>query len=277
MADSLLTSSITALRTKIINDIASASVKELVQLARSAKALGLTEDTSVESAINTRANTLTSGASVEEIKDLAQAVKQVKNDVAGSTISSADDIIDGVNNKFLSTANLNTELQSLTTDIKPDADVTRNLGEALYKFNTVYAAKVAGLLAPQDANDAATKSYVDAATAGGAEISTLSVVQSGNLTVVTGTDKSYVPYAININKIVARVETAPTGSAIIIDLLKNDVSINTSTISDGATKTTNNSLSLALVEDDYLTIDVTQIGSTSSGADLTLTLYYTKT
>ena len=104
MADSLLTSSITALRTKIINDIASASVKELVHLARSAKALGLTEDTSVESAINTRTNTLTSGASVEEIKDLAQAVKQVKNDVAGSTISSADDIIDGVNNKFLSTA-----------------------------------------------------------------------------------------------------------------------------------------------------------------------------
>ena len=111
MADSLLTSSITALRTKIINDIASASVKELVHLARSAKALGLTEDTSVESAINTRANALTSGATVEEIKDLAQAVKQVKNDVAGSTISSADDIIDGVNNKFLSTANLNTELQ----------------------------------------------------------------------------------------------------------------------------------------------------------------------
>jgi hypothetical protein len=161
MADSLLTSSITALRTKIINDIASASVKELVHLARSAKALGLTEDTSVESAINTRANALTSGATVEEIKDLAQAVKQVKNDVAGSTISSADDIIDGVNNKFLSTANLNTELQSLTTNIKPDADVTRNLGEALYKFNTVYAGKVTGLLAPLDANDAATKSYVD--------------------------------------------------------------------------------------------------------------------
>ena len=108
-------------------------------------------------------------------------------------------------------------------------------------------------------------------------VSTLSVLQSGNLTVVTGTDRSYIPYSININKIVARVETAPTGSAIIIDLLKNGVSINSITISDGATKTTNNSLSLALVEDDYLTIDITQIGSTSSGADLTLTLYYTKT
>ena len=105
MADSLLTSSITALRTKIINDIASASVKELVHLARSAKALGLTEDTSVESAINTRANALTSGATVEEIKDLAQAVKQVKNDVAGSTISSADDIIDGVQKAIILSKN----------------------------------------------------------------------------------------------------------------------------------------------------------------------------
>lgn len=113
--------------------------------------------------------------------------------------------------------------------------------------------------------------------AGSGEISTLSVTQNGDLTVTTGTDRSYVPYSITLTKIVARVDTAPTGSGVTVDLLKNGSSINTITINDGATKATNDPLSLALVEDDYLTINVTQVGSTTSGSNLTLTLYYTKT
>lgn len=160
MADSLLNSSISAVRTKIINDIATASVKDLVSLARAAKALGLGDDADVENAINTRVNSFASSASVSEIKDLSQAIKQVKNEYA-ATINNADDIIDGSTNKFLSTSNLNTELGSLSTNIVPDNDVTRNLGSAGNKFNTIYGAKVTGLLSPIDSGDAATKAYVD--------------------------------------------------------------------------------------------------------------------
>lgn len=160
MADSLLQSSISAVRTKIINDISSASVKDLLQLARAAKGLGLGDDTSVETAINTRVNQLSTNATIAEIKDLSSAIKQVRNEYA-NTINSSDDIVEGQNQRFLSTASLNAELSSLTGDIIPDADLARNIGNAGKKFTSIYAAKVTGLQSPLDSNDAATKAYVD--------------------------------------------------------------------------------------------------------------------
>ena len=46
-------------------------------------------------------------------------------------------------------------------------------------------------------------------------------------------------------------------------------------MADGQTKTINSSPSLSMVEDDYLTVDIDQIGSSTAGSELTITFTYT--
>jgi hypothetical protein len=276
MADSLLNSSITAVRTKIINDIASASVKDLVSLARAAKSLGLGDDSDIENAINTRVNSFAASATVAEIKDLSQAIKQVKNEYA-ATINNADDISDGANNKFLSTANLNTELGSLSTNIIPDTDVSRNLGSAGNKFNTIYGAKVTGLLSPIDAGDAATKAYVD--TNSGANITqVVALTHTGELSAYTGVKRWYAPKNITISKIKARVDTAPTGAGVVVQINKTSLGVTTNqqlTIADGTTLISDTSPTISsMLEDDYLTVDIVSVGTTTAGENLTVEITY---
>ena len=88
MADNLLNSSISALATKIATDVASASIDELVDLARAAQSIGEDDNTTIETAINTRVNALYSSATPEEIKKLAVVVdKMTKLATVGSAIT----------------------------------------------------------------------------------------------------------------------------------------------------------------------------------------------
>ena len=99
--------------------------------------------------------------------------------------------------------------------------------------------------------------------------------QTGDLEVTTGTKRWYSPTATTtLSKIVARVDTAPVGSDINITINKNGNSAATLTITDGSTKIINNTPNIAMVEDDYLTVDITQIGSSTAGSDLTITFTY---
>ena len=100
------------------------------------------------------------------------------------------------------------------------------------------------------------------------------LVQNGALTVTTGTKRWYAPKAVTISKIVARVNTAPVGAAINITVKKNGSSGATLVIADGGTKIINSSPSITLAEDDYLTVDITQVGSGTAGSDLTVTFTY---
>lgn len=100
------------------------------------------------------------------------------------------------------------------------------------------------------------------------------LVQTGALTVTTGTKRWYAPKAVTISRIVARVNTAPVGAAINITVKKNGSSGATLVIADGGTKIINSSPSITLAEDDYLTVDITQIGSGTAGSDLTVTFTY---
>ena len=75
----------------------------------------------------------------------------------------------------------------------------------------------------------------------------------------------------------AMIETAPTGSAIILDIHKNGVTIfttqaNRPTIAAAANdsgEVTNMDLT-AVVKGDYLTLDIDLIGSTVPGQNLTI-------
>ena len=58
MADANLNTSISALTAEILSNIPSAGVEELLALSRSAAALGQKENSSIETAVNSRVNQL---------------------------------------------------------------------------------------------------------------------------------------------------------------------------------------------------------------------------
>ena len=116
MADTNLNTSIAALKTEILNAIPTATVDELLSLARSAKGMNLGEDTQIETAINSRANTLTASATTSEVIKLAAAIKQVLNPAAITV----------------------TNISSVTGHLIPDADDTHDLGSASNKFRELY-------------------------------------------------------------------------------------------------------------------------------------------
>lgn len=101
-------------------------------------------------------------------------------------------------------------------------------------------------------------------------------------TLTTGTSLTPVLIAhraLTITKAFAAVKTAPTGASILIDILKNGTSIwnatpaNRLAIAAAATSGTQTSFdTTTLAEGDILTFDIDQVGSTVSGADLTIML-----
>lgn len=103
---------------------------------------------------------------------------------------------------------------------------------------------------------------------------------TGSLT--TGTSVSPLLIStgtLTITKVYVNVKTAPTGASLIIDINKNGTSIwnatqaNRATITSGNTSGSQTSFdTVALAEGDVITLDIDQIGSTVSGADLTVTI-----
>ena len=65
------------------------------------------------------------------------------------------------------------------------------------------------------------------------------------------------------------------GASINITVNKNGASAATLVIADGGTKIINSTPNITMVEDDYLTVDITQVGSTTAGSDLAVIFTYT--
>lgn len=113
---------------------------------------------------------------------------------------------------------------------------------------------------------------------------------SGNLAVVTGKGRYRFPWAVTILGIAATVNTAPTGASVIVDVNKiaspgsgaastiYSTQGNRPTIAIGAYdsgETTPNTTSFAA--GDHMTVDIDQIGSTVTGADLTVIVRFKRT
>lgn len=101
---------------------------------------------------------------------------------------------------------------------------------------------------------------------------------TGALTVVAGKSRVYLEGNYVLESVRASVNTAPTGAAILIDVNKNGVTINT-------VQTTRPTIAAAaftglgatpaittFAAGDYITVDVDQIGSTVAGSDLTVAI-----
>lgn len=99
--------------------------------------------------------------------------------------------------------------------------------------------------------------------------------RQGTLTTAVGTQRLYSERTGVISVARASIGTPSTGSAVVVDINKNGTSILSSPISVAAgqytaTGTISNS-SVAI--GDYFTVDIDSVGSSTAGANLTVTLY----
>lgn len=103
---------------------------------------------------------------------------------------------------------------------------------------------------------------------------------AGTLATLTGQARYYMASAQTILGAIASVGTAPTGASIIIDVLKNGTTIytggtNRPTISASAFVSATTIVApavTALAIGDYLTVVISQVGSSIPGSDLTVTV-----
>jgi hypothetical protein len=158
--------------------------------------------------------------------------------------------------------------------------------------DVVWAAK--GDLAVATANDTATvltagtNGHVLTAASGeatglkwSAPVRYITLGRYGVLTATAGSDRLYIPYSCTITNVYASVSTAPTGASIVADVHKGGATLfstqgNRPTIT--ATNFTDTSSApdvTAITANDYLTLDIDQVGSTIAGADIRVVLEVT--
>ena len=90
----------------------------------------------------------------------------------------------------------------------------------------------------------------------------------GTLSLNTGTKRLYISIACTLSTVDAYLATAPVGADVILNIKKNGSSLNTLTITDGNSISENNSFNVSFIKGDYITLDITQIGSSTAGEDL---------
>lgn len=108
------------------------------------------------------------------------------------------------------------------------------------------------------------------------------VAYPGVLSTSTGTMRLAFPVATTVVGVSLRCTTAPAGAAILVDVNKNGTTIfttqgNRPTVAAGAfasaAEVTNMDVT-AFAAGDYMTVDVDQIGSSTPGSDLVVTVRY---
>ena len=120
MADNLLNSSVTALTTEISNQISTATVDELLDLARAANSIGKDNDTTLETAINTRVGQLLTNATSEDVKKLGDVIKKMSDVVVSSGTSftgkTTDDLTEGSTNLYFTDARADARITNAIID-----------------------------------------------------------------------------------------------------------------------------------------------------------------
>lgn len=98
----------------------------------------------------------------------------------------------------------------------------------------------------------------------------------------TGTGKAsfHMPYAMTLSKVKASVNTAPVGATIIVDINENGTTILSTKLSiDASENTSETAASAAVISDTNLadnsliTFDIDQVGGSTKGKGLKVTLY----
>ena len=105
---------------------------------------------------------------------------------------------------------------------------------------------------------------------GTAPVATNGTLQSyyrdGAATVASGVARWYPPNSCTINKIHVGVGVAPVGSGLTVRVNRNGASIGTVTVVAGTFTATFVPTVTTFVLGDYITVDITAIGSTTAGS-----------
>lgn len=98
--------------------------------------------------------------------------------------------------------------------------------------------------------------------------------RAGAAAVTTGTIRYYLERDTTVSKVRAAAGTPPVGSPLAVDVLLNGVSL----LAGGPLEipagdhTAVRTIAVPASAGDYLTVDITQVGSTTPGADLTVSV-----
>lgn len=105
-----------------------------------------------------------------------------------------------------------------------------------------------------------------------AGISPVAFGRGGTMYLSTGGQRFRFPYAFTALQLVVDLGSPPVGADFVLVLNRNSAPWVTATVPDGQS-TVSVPINQTIVPDDYLTIDITSVGSTSAGAELTATLW----
>jgi hypothetical protein len=107
--------------------------------------------------------------------------------------------------------------------------------------------------------------------------------ETSNLTAGTNKARFTMPYAGTLTAVKADVNTAPTGSTLVVDINEAGVSVLSTKLSIDAGESSSSTAATppvisdsALASGAVISIDIDQIGSTVAGAGLKVTLYVTR-
>lgn len=100
------------------------------------------------------------------------------------------------------------------------------------------------------------------------------LVQSGILGVTTGAARWYAPDNATVTKITAVVGTSPEGQPLTVVINSDGTEQQQLRIAPGTSNITN-STAFDIDQFDYLTVDIKTVGTTTTGKDLNVQVFYT--
>jgi len=148
----------------------------------------------------------------------------------------------------------------------------QDMGEYL-DSTSQFQSKIANLVNTETADKPTTAQVTDKIK--DETVFNINMHQGGDLQVITGTKRWYAPFDLQIVGISANLGTA-ADNIVGIDVKNNGVSAKTVSFSPNITTTNIVAPFFTMNAEDYLTVDITSIGTNSVGQDLYLQFTYKK-
>tara|TARA_B100001057_G_scaffold167742_1_gene168483 strand:- start:5169 stop:7526 length:2358 start_codon:yes stop_codon:yes gene_type:complete len=175
MPNSNLVNAKNNMKTRIRNRVSGSNPRDLGRLAKSARFVGLTDDSEVETDIDTEMAAVIPSASVDDLVEMSEGLKELRTGAADmGTVANADSLTEG-GNKFLNA-------ESVQPSISVSGDLSYNGGVVSYTAPTASALQVVATVGDLPA---------------GASAGDQAVVQSNNKLYIKTADGWYAVALIN--------------------------------------------------------------------------------